>query len=567
MNGAAAPAGGPWAGACRAAAAALALLAIGNAWQYSASAAGPLLQADAWYFLEVFLSKYFEGGLGVLDLFVQRGGGDHAQPLQKLVLLFHTRWFDMDFRIEGLVGTAAGIAWCAVLAAAVWAAEGARGRRSPAALVTLALVFVLGLSINASNVFTWSLVTLGYLPLLVATLYLLAAQRLTEGRWPWLLMPAAFLLGIAIDEMAIIVFVATLLALALFSPAPRRRQIAAGASALAGLLAARGFIWLVSGRGLGGAHEAAAPLAEVIFSREALHGVLIPFADGLIHVEHLARRFPDDTALAMLVAATFVALLHLWFWLRVLLAVKAGRRERTPGIAVFLMLIAYASTAGIISGRVAVFGWDYLHQPRYVLFYQLGLVAVAILFSWRLGDAAHARSTAAAPGAPAAPRRAVRIAETACIAAATAALLVVQLAAARASWQLPPYLTPYWQNAALAMQALADDPANPPACPDIMTVCDSPLETRQQLMALLVERQLNVFSHGFQMRNRIYPSLERIPGFADMVPAAPAAEPAEEPAAEPAGEPAEEPAPAPASASAAPLPSASASTAQTAAVE
>lgn len=51
---------------------AMILAASINAWLYSAAASGPLLQADAWYFLDVFLSKYLDGSLRVTDLFVQR---------------------------------------------------------------------------------------------------------------------------------------------------------------------------------------------------------------------------------------------------------------------------------------------------------------------------------------------------------------------------------------------------------------------------------------------------------------------------------------------------------------
>ena len=494
----------PLARACWVGATALALIAAMNAWQYSSAAAGPLIQADAWYFLDVFLSKYFDGTLNALDLFVQRGGDDHSQPVQKLILLFHTRYFDMDFRVEGLIGTAIGIAWCATLAMAVRKAESAAGRMHAAAPLLLALVFVLGLSLNASNIFTWSLVSLIYVTLFIATLYLLTAQRLTEGAHPWLLAPVTLVLGVTTDEVAIIVFVATVITLGLFSAAPRRKQLLAAAAALVGLVVARGFIWLVSARGLGNPPDSAPPLLDVLFTAEAMRGIFIPFADSLLHYEHVLRRFPENTDMALVVISAFVLLLHLYFWVTVVLEIKSGRRERSVGIAVFLMLLSYALTAGIIVGRVPVFGWSYLHQPRYVLFYQVSLVAIAILFAYRLG----LRKTPQAVGKGWKPA-----AETAFIAATTVVMLLAQVTISKHNWQLPRYLTPYWQNAAVAMQALADDPEHPPACPDIMSVCDYPVEARQKLMGLLVSRQLNIFSPGFQMRNRLYPSLHSIPGF------------------------------------------------------
>ena len=486
------------------AAAVLALLAALNAWQYSAAAAGPLVQADSWYFLDVFLSKYFDGTLQALDLFVQRGGDDHSQPLHKLILLFHTRYFDMDFRIEGLVGTAIGIAWCALLASGVWKNETAHGPRQPATALMLALIFVLGLSLNASNIFTWSLVTLVYLTLFIATIYFLTAQRLIDRSHQLLLAPATFLLGITTDEVGIIVFMATLVTLGLFSTAPRRKRLLAVTASLAGLIVARAFIWMVSARGLASTSDSTPSMVDVLFTTEAMRGIFIPFADSLLHYEHVLRHFPDNTGLALTILTAFVVLLHIYFWVVVVTEIGSGRRERTVGLAVFLMLMSYALTVGIVVGRVPVFGWSYLHQPRYVLFYQVSLVAIAILFTHRVGRR---------PASASARSRWGSHAESAFIASATAMLLMVQVSVSRDNWQSPRYLTPYWQNAALAMQALAEDPAHPPVCPDIMSVCDYTLESREKLMSLLVTRQLNIFSPGFQMRNRIYPSLQSIPGF------------------------------------------------------
>lgn len=484
---------------------AMILAASINAWLYSSAAAGPLIQADAWYFLDVFLSKYLDGSLRVADLFVQREPGDHSQPLNKLILLSHTRYFDLDFRIEGLVGVSIGIAWCATLAWAM-ARDRLPGQAGhPLAPLAIAMVFLLGLSLNASNIFTWSLVTLSYLPLWLGTLFFLALQRWGEGSRYWVMAPAGFLLGLVLDEVAIVVVVASLVAFGLLSPASWRRTLRTGAVIVVGLALARFVVWYVSLRGWDGGQAHSESLLGVLFTKEALRGLLIPFSDGVIYIEHLQRLFPERATQASVVIALGVLTLHAWFWIvaaRAALVVRAGTPvPRGIALAVFLMLVSYALIAGIVNGRVPAFGWGYLHQPRYIMYYQLGLMAIMVM--------AHARL---APRV-ATPRSVAGRVETATLAGVMLALTLVQIPVSKASWNLPRYLTPYWQNAALAMQALAEDPANPPQCPDIMSVCESPTETRARLMGLLLQHQLNIFSPAFQMRNRLYPSLESIPGF------------------------------------------------------
>ena len=479
----------------------VATIAVLNAWTYSSAATGPLMQADAWYFLDVFVSKYLDGTLRFWDLFVQRGGSDHAQPLQKLILLFHTRYFDMDYRIEGLIGTALGIAWCSVVALAVWTTQRRDRAIHVSTPIVLALVFVLGLSINSTNVFTWSLVTLIYVTLLVAMLYFLASIRLTESPHPVWLAPVALLQGLLIDEVAIIVFVASVIATGLFSPASRRNKLLAGAAGLGGLLVARLVLYLISSRGLEGSVAPPGALLDALVSTSAFRGAAIPFSDALIHVEHLQRFFPESTGSALFAVAAFVILLHIYFWGAAASAVRQGHRSTSLAIAVFLMLVSYALTAGIVVGRVPTFGWEYLHQPRYVIFYQTGLVAIAVMFVYRLGLVAN-EATA---------RRPLGGIESAGIIVITLLLIVAQLVVARQSWNLPRYLTPYWQNASLVMQRLLEDPSNVEQCPDILSVCEYPVERREHLMGLLAQHQLNVFSPAFQMRNRLYPSAQSVP--------------------------------------------------------
>lgn len=481
----------------------LILAASCNALLYSDAVATPLVQADAWYFLESFLSRYFDGTLTFLDLFVQRGVGDHAQPLQKLILLFHTRYFDMDFRIEGLIGTSIGILWCCVIALEMRKHTLLNPLQNAFSWICIGLVFALGLSLNSSNIFTWPLVTLGYIPLLLGTLYFAVLMTQLEKHRPAVVCVATLLLGLCIDEIAVVVVIAAALACVPLLVSSNRRKGIILLAAVSGLVLARIFLWWVAYRA--GSTSAMLPaqgsLVDTLFNKEALNGMLIPFSDSLVHLELLSSRYPNSTGNASLFTAAFVIALHLYFWFTTLRSWRSGVYNRTLAMATFLMLVAYALTAGIIVSRVPAFDWNYLHQPRYVMTYQMGSVAIAMMFHHRL---AH----------PATERVVGPWIERLMILGLIWALLSVQWSATRYSWQLPYYLIPYWQNTALAMQRLAADPVSPPGpCPDIMTVCEYSKERRAHLTSLLVDKQLNIFSSRFQIRNRLYPSLNRLPGF------------------------------------------------------
>ena len=480
----------------------LIVLVCGNALLFSLAAATPLIQADGWYFLEHFLPRYFDGSLGILDLFMKRNGVDHAQPLQKLLLLFHTRFFDMDFRIEGLIGVLIGILWCATIARELYRQPaGSLAQRAATALGAL-LVFALGLSLNSTNVFTWPLVTLGYIALLLGTAYFVLAMNSYGRPRPLLALVSTAALGMCIDSQAIVTLLATLMALAPMRSGNRRAAWLQVAAAIAGLAAARLCLWLIARHaGLeGGSGVDMRAFVSALAAPDAVTGLLIPFSDSLIHVEHLARHFPETYPRMMVICAAVVASLHAWFWARAYLAWRSDRYGRVIAMSVFLMLLAYGMTAAIIIGRVPTFDWNYLHQPRYVHSYQVSLVALAIMLQATIRDAR--------------PICFARLLEPTIGVIVSAGLLFAQFTVSRDSWVLPHYLTPYWQNAALVMQRLANAPqAAPGQCPDIMVVCEYAPERRKQVMDMLVQRKLNVFSPNFQMRNRLYPELAAIPGF------------------------------------------------------
>ena len=75
--------------------------------------ANPVIRSDDWYYLDVFVRKAVTGHLGIADFFARRYDADHAQPLNKLVMLLEWRWFDLDFSVGAVIGVMAAAA-CAL---------------------------------------------------------------------------------------------------------------------------------------------------------------------------------------------------------------------------------------------------------------------------------------------------------------------------------------------------------------------------------------------------------------------------------------------------------------------
>ncbi len=143
--------------------------------------------------------------------------------------------------------------------------------------------------------------------------------------------------------------------------------------------------------------------------------------------------------------------------------------------------------------RVPVFGFDYLHQPRYVLFYQLNLAALALMvyrdFRFAL-----------------APR--LRLASGTLAAALVLALFGLQFQLSVLAWEHAKFLSIYVDGVSKTMGRLAADPTAEMECADIMTICEFPPEKRRELMELLARHQLNLFSPAFQAFHRLEPGPE-----------------------------------------------------------
>jgi hypothetical protein len=466
-----------------------------NAGLFSYAACGALVQADGWYFLDSFVREYLDGGLSWRSFFLNRGGSDHVQVLQKAVLLSHLRLFDLDFKVEGLIGWAFGVAGAATLVA-IHLRSVEPARRNAAFFAATAATAAVYLSLNSPNIYTWSLVTLGFAGLWFFLLTCACAWRLyATGRGAAALFAASTLTSLASDNFALLAIAAVAAAVLLQAANPRTLGRCARVVAVLAAPAAVMQV-LVHLPGIRPVPQEPpfdpARLLELFLSgthpwREV---ILVPLSSSLVHGWQLATlppwRVHLETALGLSLAAVHVA-----FWWTLL--VHRRRAGLAAVVSSALVLVSYGSTAGIVLTRVAEFGPDYVGQPRYVMLEALAAVGCLLWFS-ALATLPRAEYAGARPLAPS-PRRGL----SATLLAAALVIIALQVPISIRSWALPKYVAQYQQRAALQMGALLADPARvPERCLDILVVCGLPEAKRANLMHLLGDHQLNLFSPRFQ---------------------------------------------------------------------
>lgn len=478
-----------------------------NATLFAVQAANPLIASDNWHFVDVLLGKAQLGDLDAGDLFYKRGPLDHSQPLRKLILLFHYRFFDLDFSIETLIamGAAAvnlGLFWWIARRAPVDGTKGAAAR----ALLFAALAAVY-LSLNSSMVFSWPSLTLNFTSHLFLLLFVIAFwlsfERPSVARY-LLLFLAGLTAALVADDTTMIAVTAGVAATLLYAwRLGRLRHGVLGAVAALVAFACYTLVYAAiaeaAGSGKGGMALGERLHGLMAQLPEAWKWVSIPLTSSVVQRSQLLQTFGSAHEAVGTGIALALLLAHAWFWWR---AVR-GRINMASFAATTLMLLFYGLVFGMVLARATTFGSDYLWQPRYALIYQWNLVALLLMAIGQTSISAPAIGPGAAMSVPArSPFRAPAIAAGAAI-----LLLSIQVPLSMASWDSLPHLANYRKKMALQMGELAGDPANPPkSCAPLLVVCKFKEDRRQRLMDLLERERLNLFSPAFQQRHDLHPT-------------------------------------------------------------
>lgn len=460
-------------------AALIAAAAIVNAYSYTLVASVPLIRSDGWRYLSGYLGRFLENGFNWVDVFRQDLPADTNQPLQKLFLFFHTRYFGMDFRLDAVLGILAGIAL--VVSLVMLAAGGGPRRWGAREFGLLAVLALTQLSLNSTELYTWPLATEWFVPLLLAVLY--AGVMARRGEAPVVAIAATFAVGMLVDEFAYPVVIAVVLAAALAWRASDR-LVRFAVPSIIGLGLSR-FVYLVFNLGVVPIIEPMPRSAAPLLSAEVWKAGAVPLADSVLVPANVQTLAGGGASIATVAVVVLLAAAHLLFWWRIVRADVV--QPRLTVIAATVMLLCYGLVLGVVIQRVPTLGFDYLHQPRYVMFYQLQLAALALLAYREWPALVRARVAAPAFGA------------------VLLVLVALQCSVSMLAWKQVKYVSAYVERTAAAMGALAADPNANPECTDIMTVCRMPAARRAELIGRLQRYRMNLFSPDFQAFHRLYP--------------------------------------------------------------
>lgn len=473
-----------------------------NAILFAYSVASPLVANDSWYVLETFVERYYAYQLDITDFFAKRSVSDHAQPVQKLFFLWNLRLFGLDFTVEALVGVA--FALCATLAAFAYAPRvamlGDKPRIGPA-LGYLCCVIALPatiLSIGVSQVFSWSLVTLGYMLVPLALLFFHVGAGVLVGKRPgWILSLVAFISAVVLDNLALVFLSGFIFVCALAALLSRDWKRCAFPALYAAMGCASYDLLLqpiLTPEIMAGGNERSG--LEFVLGSLNETWKLVWYPARLMTVSSEQVQLPGSMLeMAAPVLAGLLIVAHILFWLRTFPAL-AGKKQPHAIAAAGMVVSFYGVIMALMVLRIQIDGFEYLMQPRYYVSYLLGLLPILLSGAWlfvtnEAGDSTFMKKLNWVYGASAA--------------LLAIGLCMVQPLMALNSWERYKYISEYTRNTALQIGRLSDDPQSKSACADIITICDIDPVRKKRIVSILERHQLNVFNPSFQMRHRLYP--------------------------------------------------------------
>ena len=186
--------------------------------------------------------------------------------------------------------------------------------------------------------------------------------------------------------------------------------------------------------------------------------------------------------LSLVLGFSFMSL-HLYTWYA-FFKYKLYKKSYLP---IMLMLYSYALTAGIMFYRVPVFGYEYMHQPRYFRVYNIGLWGSALV----LLSIYYVKSTSG--GTVAVTRRKIRW----LLYFAVFIVVGVQLTLANHAWKDKKYQLAWQKQHAKNIIYYSGDTDFGVPCTKAKAsfpICSMNSSKREELIGFLENEKLNVFS-------------------------------------------------------------------------
>ena len=455
--------------------------------------ANPVMRSDAWYFFDVFVRKAVDGTLTLGDFFIKRQGADHAQPLFKLILLVELHFYQLDDSLQSIIGVIAAAVCAGILCKVVLATR--LGSPSDALrYLACSAICALLFSAQVPGNWTWPLVALGYLTIVPVLLFFWALWAAWEsGRFYWL-AATVLLLAVVADDSAIIVVAAAMLSVLLIAllDSARRRGAIKIAAVVIGMTCVVRIAYSFAVTEGGGPLASLTSQIDPLLTRVASEGALwitIPLTSSLM--AHITPYGVDKSLWDYVQAFVMTALIlaQVWFWWRAI----CRDYDRSRFFAVCLMVISYAWVAGILLYRVSSLGTDYLYQGRYVQLYGFNVIALLLMAA-----SSQRRERRSSP--------ALRYVQATAFAIGCLFIVGLQTIYIKSAWYNHVYLVQYFRGMESRLVELSQQPENVDQCYAELSICNMPLIDRADIMKMMVDHKLNVFSPKVRRR---HPYLEQ----------------------------------------------------------
>ena len=469
----------------------LVALCFFNVIYFLAMTANPLIQSDAWYFLDINVRKWMNHGFDLRDLFIKRNVVDHAQPLNKLFLYLNFRFFNLDFRFESLIGIA-GLFSIALFFLYQFLKHLLVKSVSAFQVSAFSFAILILTSLNATGLYTWSLVTFSFFPLAIAFgCAWLTWQFLQKQNAVLCLIFLLFSLLAIGDTAAIILWVSIFLSVVLtfrIEEMEYRKKSAilllTSGAFVAAIFLIVNLSFLTAGANNGSIKPSQLQLTNPYFY---LDSIRIIFSSSIIHGSHL-------TALGGFgnTAAWIIAIPIFYFYIKHFfdLIFRKRKTDKIEFLVTFILIYASISIAAIIFGRVSEFGVSYLNQPRYLVIYQL--IPFSLFIKWAFSENnSHEKQP---------------FHLSATISLLTVFIIYIQFFVSQAAYRSVPWVWKWHIEQTNAISKYIEDPDTPTGncTPHSVPICKLSAEKRSELLRLLQEGNLNIFNTNFQNKYRLF---------------------------------------------------------------
>ena len=128
----------------------------------------PFVKSDGWRFVNIYLEPWYENSLGLIDLFKDH----HPQPVTAVLFILNAELFGLRMDYEALLGAA-----FVIINAYIFIRYFEKFNHNPVVIITI--IFVL-MGMISTNVYTWSLVTIGYIGSAILLIIILYIDKLVK---------------------------------------------------------------------------------------------------------------------------------------------------------------------------------------------------------------------------------------------------------------------------------------------------------------------------------------------------------------------------------------------------